>query len=86
MIEQQTNPEEEHRDEIASPEETSSEKEIEQIAEHDVDEAIHLANPKVSDENKPEDADDAVHKTIPPINSGEELGNEKDPDELVHGQ
>lgn len=85
MIDKQTNPGEEEQEEITAPEETSSEKEIATIAEHDADEAIHLANPKVSDENKQQDADDAVHKTVSPLNVAEELGKETDPDELVHG-
>ena len=86
MIEKQTTPEEEQQEEVTTPAEASLEKEIEIVAEHDVDEAIHLTNSKVSEENKPEDADDAVHKMVSPINAAEELGKEGDPDELVHRQ
>ena len=85
MIEKQTNPEEEE-EEVTTPAESSLEKEIEIAAEHDVDEAVHLTNSKVSEENKLEDPDDAVHKMVSPINIAEELGKEGDPDELVHRQ
>ena len=85
MIEKQTNPEEE-QEEVTTPAETSLEKEIEIAAEHDIDEAIHLTNSKVSEENKLEDPDDAVHKMVSPINIAEELGKEGDPDEFVHRQ
>ena len=85
MIEKQTNPEEEE-EEVTTPAESSLEKEIEIAAEHDIDEAVHLTNSKVSEENKLEDPDDAVHKMVSPINIAEELGKEGDPDELVHRQ
>ncbi len=68
------------------PLKSDEEIELEKLAIEDPDEAVHLTPTIVTDENKTEDADDAVHKIITPHTFEEDLEKKVDPDELAHGQ
>lgn len=85
MNEKQVAQDDDQQEELIAAEEITLKEEIDGVAVHDADEAMHLTSPKISEENKLQDVDDAIHKTISPVIVSEELGKEIDPDELVHG-
>ncbi|MFN0081725.1 MAG: hypothetical protein ACKVOM_04340 [Ferruginibacter sp.] len=68
------------------PLKSEEEIELEVLAENDPDDAVHLTPPTATEENKLQDPDDAVHKTVTQHNIGNDLDNQADLDELVHGQ
>lgn len=68
------------------PLKSEEEIELETLASEDADEAVHLIQPTLTEENKLHDADDAVHKTVTPHTFEEGLEKHSDPDELAHGQ
>ena len=86
MIDQQTNPGEEHQEEIIPAQEKRLIEEVEKIAKQDPDEAVHLNAPSLTEQNILHDADDAVHKTVSPTVGAEDFNKNIDPDDAVHGQ
>lgn len=53
--------------------------------EIDEDDAMHAKKEKASEENKQQDADDAVHKNYKPAPDSTHEDDELDPDDRVHG-
>ena len=82
----QLTPDVDPTEEITPAEVKTAKEEVEKIAKQDPDEAVHLNAPVISEENKLQDADDAVHKIVTPSVAAEDIYKNIDPDDAVHGK